>query len=174
MRTFIAVSFSKEYEKYVKSIQKQLKSEDLKFIEPSNVHLTLHYLGEIDFKQMHKVNSIFEEVLKDIKPFILTTGYFDSFKKGTKHIAYQRIEIGEDDLSHLFEVLRIGLKKNDLPYHESFNPHITYARKVKDMLLFQKLPYFQPFEVIDKVTLFLSHSNKGKLEYLPLIEYTLK
>ncbi len=174
MRTFIAVSFSKEYEKYFKQVVKEVDDTDCKWVLDNSLHLTLHYLGEIDFKQMHQINNVFENCLKEVKPFIVTMSHFNSFDKRNKKIVYQEIEIGREDLFDLFEKLKRELELFDLPFQESLVPHITFARKVKHMNQFKKASFYQPFEIIDKVTLFLSHRNDDDvLEYLPITEYHL-
>jgi 2'-5' RNA ligase len=71
MRTFIAIELSDKIKGSLAQIQSHLKysAADIKWVEPSNIHLTLKFLGEIDEKTCEKVKSILDEIAKSTQPF---------------------------------------------------------------------------------------------------------
>src|SRR3989344_893228 len=65
LRCFISLNFPEEIIDKIISIQKQIKNDKLfswKSTEPSNVHLTLKFLGEIDRNEVNEVMKRLNEI----------------------------------------------------------------------------------------------------------------
>jgi len=128
MRAFIAidVEMNDEMEKVYEMLE--ATEAKLKFVSPSNVHLTLKFLGEIDEAIIPKIKKIMEEAVQDIEPFkakIKGMGVFPSLKN------IRVIWLGFHDEGQAVKIARnidegvssLGFKKE-----KEHKPHVTIAR----------------------------------------------
>jgi len=85
MRVFIAIDIDEQIRKALGSLQNELRSKadikknDVKWVNPDNMHLTLKFLGEIKDVQAVEVCNITKEVASRHESFELdveTVGYF--------------------------------------------------------------------------------------------------
>ena len=83
MRTFIAIELSEEIKATLAQVQSHLKysGADVKWVEPTNIHLTMKFLGEIDEKTRENVQSILDEIAKTTKPFEISLKDVGAFPK---------------------------------------------------------------------------------------------
>ena len=118
----------------VESLQKELASSgaDLKLVNPSILHFTVRFLGEIDKARADKIISALEGRVKpvDIDVAFRGTGAFPSESR----ISVIWIGIDDDSSKVLSERSREvnSLLQDVGPFHEDsheeFNPHVTIAR----------------------------------------------
>ncbi len=118
----------------VERLQKELASSgaDLKLVNPSILHFTVRFLGEIDKARTDKIISALEGKVKpvDIDVAFRGTGAFPSESR----ISVIWIGIDDDSSKVLSERSRevnsllqdVGPLHEDS--HEEFNPHVTIAR----------------------------------------------
>ena len=131
-RIFFALWPDNETRSSLCTITQQFKDEKFRLVKKSNLHITLEFLGEVaeDVLQqlVEKSNCIqaesFEIKLTRIgwwrKPGVLWIG--------THHIPKQLI--------HLVESIKQIVKQQDLETDKrSYEPHVTIARKVKQVQL---------------------------------------
>jgi 2'-5' RNA ligase len=82
-RTFIAINLPEKLKKKLGEIILKLKKINpdyaIKWVEPENLHLTLHFFGDLNKKQIAQVEEGIEEVAKHIASFKMTTGNFGCF-----------------------------------------------------------------------------------------------
>lgn len=71
MRVFIAIELESSIKENIARIQTRLKviQGKIKWVEPSSVHLTLRFLGEIEEEKLEKVHQITQELGKRVPPF---------------------------------------------------------------------------------------------------------
>lgn len=131
-RTFISVEFPKEIIENIKTIQEQLKKQDLfigKLTEPENIHLTLKFLGEIDKDKIEKVQERLKKI--KLKKFNTSLGKLGVFSEKFIRIIWIKIK-GQKihDLQKDIDKALINL----FPKEQRFMGHITIARvkKVKN------------------------------------------
>ena len=110
MRVFIAIELQSSIKEKIAWIQERLKrtQDKIKWVEPSSVHLTLKFLGEMDEGKLEKVHQITRELGERISPFkieVKGTGAFPGFSSP------RVIWIGAHDASGQMEELAARLEE---------------------------------------------------------------
>ena len=90
MRTFIAINFDKDVKKYIESVSGRIKENCKKgnFVDESNYHLTVRFIGEVDKEDVENICTAMDEALSSIKSFKLTLRGIGFFKRGFKSIVW--------------------------------------------------------------------------------------
>lgn len=130
-RTFIAIKIKPEkpLSELISELKGAFKSEQLKWVEEFNLHLTLHFIGETTHFQVKAVTEMLQ-LATGMKPaFMLTfkgTGYFGS--RNQPRVLLVNVEKSEE-LELLVKETAEGLVALGLPGNlKSFSPHLTLAR----------------------------------------------
>jgi len=131
MRIFIALCFPEAIKKKIFNKIEDISREYVgSYTTYDNLHLTLHYIGEIDNLLLNKVimevkHIEFEEIA------IIVTG-IGSFKNSeSKRLLHLEVKKSQE-LINLHKRLMIALKKAGIKIdNEDFTPHITLGRKVE-------------------------------------------
>ena len=122
MRCFVAVDLTEELRPKIIELQEQLP-DDVKIVEPENLHFTLKFLGEVSDEVLAEVSSRLRAVASQFTPFdarIHGAGVFPS-------IDYVRvIWLGCTDLFNLQTAVENALAP--LFKKEKPAPHLTIAR----------------------------------------------
>jgi 2'-5' RNA ligase len=140
-RTFIAIKINPKQPllKLISELKEKLKSEQLKWVEEHNLHLTLHFIGETSPDQVKAVSNILQFATKNHPVFNLNlsgTGYFGTFNRPT--VLHVNIE-NNAELQLIVNDIAKGLTALGLPGNlKSFSPHLTLAR----MKQLQNLQHF--------------------------------
>lgn len=182
-RIFIAVKVNPEgtFLKMISYFKSVLLSENIKWINPENIHITLAFLGDTE-----------EELIKDISLMLskvcANTGYFELTIKGTgvfrnindPRIIWTNIDHSEKILDLADKILirldEMNIKLEDKP----FKPHITIGRikHLKNKETFKKLTeQYQNTELqrlhITEVVLYESILLPQGANYIPIGKYKL-
>ncbi len=131
IRSFVAIDVdNEEILTRFSSVQKKLKLSggDLKLVQPSNIHVTMHFLGDIQQHMVEKIADRMEELT--FSPFnaeIAGVGVFPSIKR--PRIIWAGIHEGREKIVNIYdqleiELTKLGFKKNE----RRFTPHITIVR----------------------------------------------
>ncbi|MCD4779309.1 MAG: RNA 2',3'-cyclic phosphodiesterase [Candidatus Omnitrophica bacterium] len=141
VRTFIAIDLNKEIRDFIHQVQSELKKIDcdVKWVTPSDAHLTIKFIGNITEEQT-------ESVIRQLKSLYFKfekntfhldkTGVFPSFKQP------RIIWLGMKDIDHALKDLAdtvdfllnmIGYPTNERP----FQPHVTIGRVKSQKSIFQ-------------------------------------
>lgn len=166
MRTFIAFNVSKENKEklidYKDSILPQI--EKARFINPENIHLTMEFLGEIDFETAKKVKKTISKI--DFKAFKLTFNKLGTFKKKD-----YLLWIGCDDCDKILnlhkninkDLKKLGLETDTRP----FKPHITIARNLvfKEGFTLENLPDLEFTQEFKEFRLYWTEFTKKGVTY---------
>ncbi|MCM8795890.1 MAG: RNA 2',3'-cyclic phosphodiesterase [Candidatus Omnitrophica bacterium] len=150
MRTFIAIELPKEIKETLGLLQEELKKSgaDVKWVSPSNIHLTLKFLGEIDAKKLNKLNEILENVALKQSPFSLGIKGIGVFPNlNSPRVIWVGVEKGDEETKRIAaileeEIAKIGIPKERRPY----STHITLGRLrsgVNRMKLLEQLNYLK-------------------------------
>lgn len=131
-RLFIAIPIPNRIRPVISTWSEMLQ-ERLRFkrwVHPADLHITIKYLGETDFKTANRVKERLRYTAKLQKPFTLSIGGLSTFGNPTSpRILWAGIH-GEIDVLHQVfeqvekEMVAIGFRPEDRPY----NPHLTLAR----------------------------------------------
>ena len=157
-RTFIAIKIKPEKPllELISELKDAFKSEQLKWVEEPNLHLTLHFIGETTPFQVKAATEMLQLATSKIPGFMLTlkgTGYFGAHNQPRVLLANVN---KNEKLELLVKDTAEGLAALGLPGNlKSFSPHITLARikMLENLQLFQSIveknknQYFQSGEV---------------------------
>lgn len=137
-------------------------------LNKNNLHLTLHFLGNVSQKKLDCVQQIAESVIS--KPFELQLDHFGSFAKAS--VFWTGPSVVVKKLSSLHSSLGEVLKECEFTAEKRpFNPHVTLKRKIKcaDELVTHESVFWS----VNQFALVESISVEGGVEYRPLRFYTL-
>lgn len=137
-RTFIALELNEALQRFLGEIISRVSQElpDLRWIDPSGIHLTLAFLGELTDVQLAEAAYASEEASQEATPFeyrIKGLGVFGSSLQ--PRVIWMGIEdppSGKIQGSPLLQLHRLLTKKLELHGFEiekrPFSPHLTLAR----------------------------------------------
>lgn len=161
IRTFIAIELPLEVKKALTRLQERLKTGDdkqVKWVEPENIHLTLHFLGNVASDMTSKITAAMEHASTGARHFQLEVGGLGAFPNMQR---VQIIWVGlAGDLDKLDRLQKdIGANLTPLgfkPETRPFNPHLTLGR-VRDFIrpeeraalgqLLENMPFNARFKV---------------------------
>jgi len=135
-RVFIAINLPDELKKNFDPIVSELKNLNqnygVKWVAPENLHLTLHFFGDLNEKQIALVEEGIEEITKNIKSFEMTTGDFGCFPdEQSPRVFFAALQDGPEihELIGQLEVMleNLGHKVDTRPWRA----HLTLGR-IKD------------------------------------------
>ncbi len=133
IRSFIAIELPTEVKQALASLQAKLKAGDsrqIKWVEPENMHLTLHFLGNIDPLTVDEIISAINQAAIGTHPFKIQVGGVGAFPN------IQRVRVIWVGLAGDIEKLA-GLQKSIgqnleplgfIPEKRPFTPHLTIGR----------------------------------------------
>lgn len=131
VRAFIAIDVSEDVRSRLVAVQSYLAKtgNQLKLVEPENLHLTIKFLGEI---QEEKVPEIVEEMKKavsGISPFeihIAGVGVFPD--QHYVRVVWAGVSAGGERVVEIQRKIDTGLNSIGFSPERDFHPHITLAR----------------------------------------------
>ncbi len=131
-RAFIAISIPSSVQNIVENIQDRFKEirAPIRWVKPSNLHLTLKFLGNVTQEQIEGAKNCLKEVGQGVSFFTLKTSEIGGFPNlnypkvlwlgfsnpdGQLHKLVEKIE---------FQLQKIGFKQES----RKFTPHLTIGR----------------------------------------------
>ncbi|MCX6777530.1 MAG: RNA 2',3'-cyclic phosphodiesterase [Candidatus Micrarchaeota archaeon] len=125
MRAFIAVEVSEELKKRIATLQAELP-EGLSLVKPGNMHLTLHFFGEIDENSKNKIIDAMNSLPLPLPAFDMKFSGLGVFPSES----YVRVVwVGCESPGLLGLAREFSLKLSALGFKtERFTPHLTIAR----------------------------------------------
>ncbi|MEA1996571.1 MAG: RNA 2',3'-cyclic phosphodiesterase [Gemmatimonadota bacterium] len=141
MRTFIAVELPEGLKDEISRLTGRLKEHlpGVRWSRPSNIHLTLRFLGEIDPGRLDKLSRAVEQAVSPLEPFEVEVAGIGSFGgRSRPRVIWLGLESSEQ-LAALAEaveraVFESGFGRADKP----FKPHLTLARVRKSLARVRK------------------------------------
>lgn len=141
LRLFIAVDFpfflKKELSKRIHFLASELKSWPLRWVNDTNLHITLKFLGETPSDKISEITSCLGKIVfQPLKIEIRQGGYFLDSHQRPKVLFFKIYskELGQLALSIQDKLIPLGFSSDGIGY----SPHLTLAR-VKGTLPFHKL-----------------------------------
>ncbi|MDL1957904.1 MAG: RNA 2',3'-cyclic phosphodiesterase [Deltaproteobacteria bacterium] len=153
VRTFLAIDLPSKQLKILEEHQDRWKSAkaDVRWIYPSNMHLTLKFLGEIQESSMESVVAVCKEVCCLHRGFSLSlngTGTFPNIRR--PRVLWIGIGGETDLLCKLQNSIETALEKKGFPREDRvFMPHLTVGRVRSP----RKLPRLLEIFVKDKIVI---------------------
>jgi len=137
-RTFIALDLNKELQRFLGVIISQASQDlpDLRWVEPTGIHLTLAFLGELSDEQLAAAIRASEEAAQKAIPFeyrLKGLGIFGStHQPRVIWMGVEDLPSGKIQGSPLQQLHRVLTRKLELRGFEiekrPFSPHLTLAR----------------------------------------------
>ena len=150
-RTFLAIDLLNTQRKILGEHQDRWKSAkaDVRWIYPSNMHLTLKFLGEIQESSMESVIAVCKEVCclhRGFSLFLNGTGTFPNLRR--PRVLWIGIGGETDLLCKLQNSIETALEEKGFPREDRvFTPHLTVGRVRSP----RKLPRLLEVFVKDKI-----------------------
>ena len=137
IRTFIAIELTDEAHIALTDLQYRLKAitppKTVRWTAPENIHLTLHFLGDVAGKDIGRVKAALETAALACRPFTLTLtglGCFPNLRR--PRIVWAGIAGETGRLGELHRDLGEKLKVIDFqPETRPYSPHLTIGRVKK-------------------------------------------
>lgn len=184
MRLFVAIELPSEVRDSLYEIKNHigLKLTNARWINPSNLHLTLQFLGECSLEQTEKVKDKLKKAACDINSFSFDVGGFGGFPSNKRpRVFWISATKGNEnilELQHLVvEALSsLGFKEEK----KDFKSHITIARfrqpnDLEEVLKSEALLNFSREEIlVDKIVLFQSRLSSKGANYTVIENFFLK
>jgi RNA 2',3'-cyclic 3'-phosphodiesterase len=130
-RLFIAVKVNPEDEllRIISSLKAALGAENIKWVDPVNIHLTLSFLGDTEEKHIRDINSMLTDKCSGFGEFdfnLTGTGVFKNFRD--PRVLWAGIQ-SSGKLLMLNNIIAAGLKENGFEIEgRQFKPHLTLGR----------------------------------------------
>jgi RNA 2',3'-cyclic 3'-phosphodiesterase len=132
IRSFIAIEMPPEVRKSFSRLQQGLKAggQQVKWVEPENMHLTLQFLGNIDAAKVGDITQAIEKAAIGIRPFHIEAGGLGAFPD-TRRVNVIWVGLA-GELEKLDKLQKnIGANLTPLgfpPETRPFSPHLTIGR----------------------------------------------
>jgi 2'-5' RNA ligase len=168
--------------KMVSSYKSLLRSENIRWTNPENIHITLSFLGDTEEERINDINSMLQNKCDgsgSIELFIKGSGVFRNIND--PRIIWIGIEPSEKLLSLNGNIIK-GLTELDMKTEDRpFKPHLTIGRikSLNDIVTLKALiDKYQNLEiqntVINEVILYESILLQSGPVYKPLAKYALE
>ena len=186
-RTFIAVAASDGvHDAAMRTIRRLSRiTSGVKWVEPQNLHWTLHFLGELDDAEMMDVCRAAEQTAQALRPFAATAAGVSTFGP----IAHPRtlwlgITDGAESFAALYDDLQerldlLGVRGD----RRKFVPHLTLGRVARNAPrrelthLAEELEKLRSFEadsfLVDEVTVYASRLRREGPDYQVMARFEL-
>lgn len=124
VRAFIAVDLPEDFREKIADIESELKDVGLKFVDPSQVHITLKFLGEVAEEKIKRVGEALEQInCKAFEAKIKGVGVFP------KPSYVRVIWLGaEGEFGGLYNEVERVLTPFNFKQDHDFTAHATLAR----------------------------------------------
>ena len=146
IRAFIAIKLPDFIKKDLKDIQKTMLANGIKakYISPENMHLTLKFMGNIDYDLLPEIRDILTRSAQYVKPIKLSLKGIGAFPNSrSPKIIWAGINGETQKLATLNTKLEQGLSRFGIPKEKrEFHGHLTLARIKKNKLSAQKFEKF--------------------------------
>lgn len=132
IRTFIAIKLAPEIISSITRVQEKLRGTGgrVKWVEPSNIHITLKFLGNITPEQLDKVIFATREALRPFKPFDVSVSGLGAFPRAASpRVIWVGVEEEKEKLTRLSKAIEESLSRIGFPPEKrQFSPHLTLGR----------------------------------------------
>lgn len=147
-RTFIALELNETLQRHLAGVIRQMAAvfPSIHWVDPSGIHLTLAFLGELSDKQLQAAMTATETAAQQVDPFsyqLSHLGIFGSIR--APRVIWMGIEEPPGRLQALHQALQAQLAQQQFPVEERpFSPHLTLAR-IKNPFTTEEQQHLQRF-----------------------------
>jgi 2'-5' RNA ligase len=129
IRAFIALPLCDEAVKATQRVQQDIvkQQQGLRLSAPENLHLTLHFFGEVESDDAISVMKGLGQRLQGFEPFTLNIKKLGAFPdKRRARVVW--LGVDSPKLKELWEAATSVLQSRGMPIKDDFHPHLTIAR----------------------------------------------
>ncbi|MBE0575805.1 MAG: RNA 2',3'-cyclic phosphodiesterase [Desulfuromonadales bacterium] len=184
VRAFLAIPLPQQLKDAVKTLQRNLQAQipDARWVRPENLHLTLHFFGDVEQETLEKIKVSVLSVKGCKRPLTVEVKGLGAFPNWHRpRILWLDLE-PKDQLRQLYESCReqlqhVGLVTDSRPY----SPHLTIGRLRQRKSCLTDLNALNAsiggklvgrFSV-DRLILFESRLHADGAEHIPLLTVNL-
>ena len=132
IRTFVAVEIDPAVRDCAAKLMDQFRAAaaDVKWVEPSNLHLTLKFLGDVDSREIHEACQAVQEAVGDLAPFEFQLRGAGAFPNANRpRTVWLGVGEGCEQLVALNERIEPPLEKLGFRREaRRYQPHLTIGR----------------------------------------------
>jgi 2'-5' RNA ligase len=132
IRTFICIEIPESVKDRIAELQRHLRQIDsrVSWTKPSNIHLTLKFLGDVDPPRIERVRQAAERSAISISPFEIEVGGAGCFPSPrAPRVLWVGLATIPDSLKQIHERLEEELSREGFPRESKrFSPHLTIGR----------------------------------------------
>ncbi len=134
LRTFIAIPLSEEIHGKLAGVQRLLKRTGpegtVRWVDPSSIHLTLHFLGDILPERVEPVRAALSVVARHASPFEFGVGELGAFPNTSRpRVVWVGVQDASSWLSLLHDAVNEAMANLGFtPEERRFSPHLTLGR----------------------------------------------
>lgn len=132
IRTFICTEIPQSIKVRIGELQNELRKTgtSVSWTRPSNIHLTLKFLGAVPASRIERVSKAVERAASGISPFeieVVGTGCFPSARN--PRVLWVGLTNVPDTMNELYSNIESELEREGFPREKrKFSPHLTIGR----------------------------------------------
>lgn len=184
VRVFLAIPLPQQLKGAIQTLQKSLRSQiaGVRWVRPENLHLTLHFFGEVEQETLEKIKVSVLSVKSCNRPFTVEVKGLGTFPSRRRpRILWLGLD-PEDPLRQLYENCRQSLQQAGVATESRpYSPHLTIGRlrqSKSGLTDLTELDSSTGDAVIgrfsaDRLVLFESRLQPGGAEHIPLLTVSL-
>ena len=152
IRCFIAIEIPETIQNQLARIQGTLRNQIQKasWVKPSNIHLTLKFLGDVDPEDLESIGEAIEGVAIRHRSFSLRIGGLGTFPNFARpRVMWAGVKVGGERVSAIAQDINVALGDCGFSLDiKKFNPHLTIAR-LKERIDLR--PYTNQYRQYDRI-----------------------
>ncbi len=171
MRCFSAIPISETTRDEIARVIQALReavSGKVSWVVPANLHITLHFFGEISEAMVTRLQDIFQDTLTGFSPFFIQYSGLGAFPD-LKHprVLWIGVSSGASEIVEIKKSLDRSLRKSGITFDEKeYHPHITIARFHRaHILLKNPISPISTKDTVEEVNLMESRLKPTGAEY---------
>lgn len=131
-RTFIALELDAAQQHFLGNIIRQgkLHLPDLRWVDPTGIHLTLAFLGELNDEGVAKAIAAAQYAATSVNPFTYRLSGLGTFGQGRQlRVLWMGVSEPSGSLEVVHQALNLALEQRNFEAEKRpFSPHLTLAR----------------------------------------------
>lgn len=131
-RTFIALELDTAQQNFLGNIIRQgkLHLPDLHWVDPTAIHLTLAFLGELNDEEVAKAIAAAQYAATSVNPFAYRLSGLGTFGQPRQpRVLWMGVSEASGSLEIVYQALNLALEQRDFATEKRpFSPHLTLAR----------------------------------------------
>ena len=138
IRTFVAIELPANALAALTNLQNRLKTlappHTVRWSAPQNIHLTLHFLGDVDTGDVGRISSALETTAANFEPFALSLGNLGCFPNIKRpRVIWVGMQEKNQTLVDMQQALgeQLGKAIGFTPEKRAYSPHLTLGRVKK-------------------------------------------